>query len=107
MVRLKYINKSNLKDSTLIDEVQVILEREANERNEELRARKRKKAYNPWREFCKNYSDLDSIISLPPDVHNAIAINLFCIDETFESRSIDFLDYAFKLFPDRDYIILT
>lgn len=34
-------------------------------------------------------------------------INLFCIDELYESRSLDFVEYAFSLFPDRDYIILT
>ena len=38
---------------------------------------------------------------------NAIVVNMFCIDEKYESRSGDFLPYAFKLFPDKDYIIVT
>ena len=38
---------------------------------------------------------------------NAFAITLFCVDETFESRSRDFLVAAFAAFPDREYCILT
>lgn len=34
-------------------------------------------------------------------------INLFCIDELYEARSLDFVEYAFGLFPDKDYIIIT
>lgn len=38
---------------------------------------------------------------------NAFAIQLFCIDEKYESRSCDFLQVAFECFPDRDYCIIT
>jgi len=38
---------------------------------------------------------------------NAFAITLFCLDQEYESRSVDFLPHAFKLFKDRDYCILT
>ena len=34
-------------------------------------------------------------------------INLFCVDEVFESRSLDFVEFAFSLFPERDYMIIT
>lgn len=44
---------------------------------------------------------------IPYEANNAIVINLFCIDETFEARSLEFVEYAFTLFPDRDYIIIT
>lgn len=29
------------------------------------------------------------------------------MDEVYESRSLDFVEYAFSLFPERDYIIIT
>jgi hypothetical protein len=38
---------------------------------------------------------------------NAFAIQLFCLEEKFESRSLDFLPKAFELFPDKDYCIIT
>ncbi|CAM9236820.1 unnamed protein product, partial [Chrysoparadoxa australica] len=41
--------------------------------------------------------------SFPP---NAFAVTLFCLEEAFESRAIDFLPHMFKLFKDRDYCIL-
>lgn len=44
---------------------------------------------------------------IPYEASNAIVINLFCIDEIFEARSLEFVEYAFTLFPDRDYIIIT
>uniref|UniRef100_A0ACB8EBX6 Uncharacterized protein n=1 Tax=Sphaerodactylus townsendi TaxID=933632 RepID=A0ACB8EBX6_9SAUR len=38
---------------------------------------------------------------------NAFCIQLFCIDERYETRSLDFLNFVFKLFPDRDFCIIT
>ncbi len=38
---------------------------------------------------------------------NAFSIQLFCIDEQFDSRSIDFLPKAFEQFPDKDFCIIT
>ena len=29
------------------------------------------------------------------------------MDEVYESRSLDFVEFAFSLFPERDYIIIT
>lgn len=44
---------------------------------------------------------------IPASASNAFVVILFCIDEQFEHRSIDFLPFAFSLFPDKDYVILT
>ncbi|XP_075123727.1 cilia- and flagella-associated protein 61 [Leptodactylus fuscus] len=37
----------------------------------------------------------------------AFCIQLFCIDEKHETRSIDFLSHVFGLFPDKDFCIIT
>ncbi|NXI57394.1 CFA61 protein, partial [Chloroceryle aenea] len=37
---------------------------------------------------------------------NAFCIRLFCIDKKHETRSLDFLHYVFKLFPDRDFCVI-
>jgi hypothetical protein len=60
-----------------------------------------------YNEVAKNINDLDSIPSPPEKAKNAFAITLFCIEVAFDSRSRDFLKYAFDLYPDRDYLILT
>lgn len=38
---------------------------------------------------------------------NAFAVTLFCMESMFDCRSKDFLKYAFEMFPDRDYLIIT
>lgn len=38
---------------------------------------------------------------------NAFAVTLFCLDEMYESRAVDFLEHAFAQFPDREYCLLT
>lgn len=43
----------------------------------------------------------------PESAKNAFAITLFCMEAAFDSRSKDFLKYAFEAFPDRDYLIVT
>ncbi len=50
---------------------------------------------------------LNELPQIPYDAFNAIVINLFCIDELYEARSLDFIEYAFNLFPDKDYVIIT
>ena len=50
---------------------------------------------------------MEELPEVPYETTNAIVINLFCIDEVFEARSLDFVEYAFSLFPERDYIIIT
>jgi hypothetical protein len=48
------------------------------------------------------------MIPEPPEkAKNAFAITLFCMEAAFDSRSKDFLKYAFDMFPDRDYLIVT
>ncbi|NXT65499.1 CFA61 protein, partial [Chaetops frenatus] len=37
---------------------------------------------------------------------NAFRIRLLCIDEKYETRSLDFLHYAFSVFPDRDLCVI-
>ncbi|NXP66815.1 CFA61 protein, partial [Chloropsis cyanopogon] len=37
---------------------------------------------------------------------NVFCIRLFCIDEKYETRSLDFLHYAFNVFPDRDLCVI-
>ena len=38
---------------------------------------------------------------------NCFCIQLFCIEDEFETRSLDFLASAFECYPDRDYCIVT
>lgn len=38
---------------------------------------------------------------------NCFSITIFCLDEGFEARGINFLQPAFDLFPDREYCLLT
>lgn len=58
-------------------------------------------------EIVRGIEDLDSMPEPPEKAKNAFAITLFCMEAAFESRSKDFLKYAFDLFPDRDYLIVT
>lgn len=58
-------------------------------------------------EVVKTIQDLETLPSPPEKAKNAFAITLFCIEVAFDSRSRDFLKYAFDLYPDRDYLILT
>ncbi|NXQ57991.1 CFA61 protein, partial [Anthoscopus minutus] len=37
---------------------------------------------------------------------NVFLIRLFCIDEKYETRSLDFLQYAFNVFPERDLCVI-
>lgn len=60
-----------------------------------------------YNQLVRNLVDLDSIPDPPEKAKNAFAITLFCIELAFDSRSRDFLRYAFDLYPDRDYLILT
>lgn len=57
--------------------------------------------------ICEQIKDLTTIPDPPESAKNAFAITLFCMEAAVDSRSIDFLKYAFNLFPDRDYLIVT
>ena len=52
-------------------------------------------------------TDLEVIPQPPEKAKNAFAVTLFCIESAFDSRARDFLRYAFDLFPDRDFLIVT
>jgi len=66
------------------------------------------KQESEYKDFVREIEDLESVpAGVPREYQNAIVINLFCIDENFESRSVDFIEYAFSLFPDKEYLILT
>ena len=60
-----------------------------------------------YEEIVSELTELDKIPNPPEKGKNAFAITLFCIEAAFDSRAVDFLNYAFDLFPDRDYLILT
>ncbi|XP_028809388.1 cilia- and flagella-associated protein 61 isoform X1 [Denticeps clupeoides] len=55
-------------------------------------------------------SEQSQMISEPKtdsDIPNAFCIQMFIIDKRFEMRSVDFLPYVFKLFPERDFCTIT
>ncbi len=60
-----------------------------------------------YEDIVKNLEDLETIPDPPEKAKNAFAITLFCMEAAFDSRSKDFLKYAFDLFPDRDYLVVT
>ncbi|XP_053430226.1 cilia- and flagella-associated protein 61 [Nycticebus coucang] len=37
----------------------------------------------------------------------AFCIQLFCIDEKYEARSLDFMNFVFSLFPDKNFCIIS
>lgn len=58
-------------------------------------------------EIVSEIDDLTSIPDPPESLKNSFAITLFCMEAAFDSRSTDFLKYAFDEYPDRDYLIIT
>ena len=62
---------------------------------------------NPYLQLIEGKTEEEVMKSVPTEARNAVAINIFFIDKDFESRSIDFLQYAFQIFPDIEYVILT
>lgn len=103
MLRKLGITRSNV----LMKEVQHLLDEETQRDAKERASRKKNRPSTPFDEYVKNIQDLDAIPEIPVQAMNAVVINLFCIDENYESRSLEFVEYAFSLFPDREYIILT
>jgi len=57
--------------------------------------------------IVETVDDMSSIPEVPDSFKNSFAITLFCMEAAFDSRSIDFLKYAFDAFPDRDYLVIT
>ena len=62
---------------------------------------------NIYFEYIKNQDEDTMMLNVPDEAKNAICINIFFIDQNLECRAIDFLPFAFDLFPDKEYIILT
>jgi hypothetical protein len=62
---------------------------------------------NPYYQMISNKTEEEIMRQVPKSAQNAVAVNIFFIDKLFESRSIDFLPYAFQKFPQAEYIILT
>lgn len=61
-------------------------------------------------EIQKIVEGINDLVSIPDPVEsakNAFAVTLFCMESMFDCRSKDFLKYAFDMFPDRDYLIVT
>jgi len=58
-------------------------------------------------EIVEKVDDLTTIPAAPEPYLNAFAITLFCMEAAFDSRSTDFLKYAFDEYPERDYLIIT
>ncbi|KAI4888586.1 hypothetical protein NFI96_016449, partial [Prochilodus magdalenae] len=56
---------------------------------------------------CTNDSAGSSVGSEPARPPNAFCIQLFAINKRFEMRSVDFLPYVFRLFPERDFCIIS
>ncbi|XP_076874175.1 LOW QUALITY PROTEIN: cilia- and flagella-associated protein 61 [Brachyhypopomus gauderio] len=54
----------------------------------------------------KEFTD-SSAGSQPEEPPNAFCVQLFVIDKRLEMRSVDFLPYAFKVFPERDFCVLS
>jgi hypothetical protein len=66
--------------------------------------------YSTHPEIQKRCREIDDLTSIPDPVkgtENAFAITLFCMEAAFDSRSQDFLKYAFDIYPDREYLIVT
>ena len=57
--------------------------------------------------LASDIDDIEAIPDAPEKAKNVFAITLFCMEAAFDSRSKDFLKYAFEQFPDRDYMIVT
>lgn len=60
-----------------------------------------------YHRIVSQIEDLDEIPEPLEKAKNAFAVTLFCMEAAFDSRSKDFLKYAFELFPDRDYLVVT
>ncbi|XP_066243088.1 cilia- and flagella-associated protein 61 isoform X1 [Saccopteryx leptura] len=77
---------------------------------------------NVGQEFAEDDTDYSvrkvssSSVSLPVDTDfrpvyrgasAAFCIQLFCIDEKYEARSLDFMDFVFSLFPDKNFCLIS
>ena len=59
-----------------------------------------------YEDLLKSYDNEKAVIPTNSSVINAFCVNLFFIEQAFESRSADFLIQAFDLFPNKDYLVI-
>ncbi|XP_032460315.1 cilia- and flagella-associated protein 61 [Phocoena sinus] len=69
-----------------------------------------------YTDYCISNTSSASI-SLPEETSNfrpiykgaptAFCIQLFCIDEKHEARSLDFMNFVFSLFPDKNFCVIS
>ncbi|KPP73368.1 hypothetical protein Z043_107555 [Scleropages formosus] len=52
-------------------------------------------------------SSLTPEFIIHPEASNAFCIQLFFVEQKYETRSVDFLPYMFALFPDRDFCVIS
>lgn len=102
LAKLGYLKNS----PTLDSEVRQVKEEEETAEEKEQIANHRSFSFGQYAELVKDLNK-GELPQIPYEANNAIVVNLFCIDEIFEARSLEFVEYAFTLFPNRDYIIIT
>ncbi|CAK8994403.1 Cilia- and flagella-associated protein 61 (CFAP61) (Flagellar-associated protein 61) [Durusdinium trenchii] len=47
------------------------------------------------------------LANMPPHSKDVFCVNMFCLDQAFQTQALDFLLPAFSLFPEKDYCIVT
>eukprot|EP00026_Physarum_polycephalum_P001117 Phypoly_transcript_01118.p1 GENE.Phypoly_transcript_01118~~Phypoly_transcript_01118.p1 ORF type:complete len:1198 (+),score=147.66 Phypoly_transcript_01118:30-3623(+) len=57
--------------------------------------------------FLKSSENLVTDANSTPHEHSAICITLFCLDERYTSRSVDFIKPVFQQFPTKEYLLMT
>ena len=96
-----------IRSTALQSELAEIINSEKEIDQSQERKYQKKRPQTQYEDIIKKLTDRESLPEIPKEVQNAIVINLYCIDELFESRSLDFVEYAFSLYPEREYLILT
>ncbi|CAD8112864.1 unnamed protein product [Paramecium primaurelia] len=96
-----------VRSNTIQSEVEEIIQEEQNQIAKLEAAKQIQRTSTEYDEYVSQLQSIDQLPEVPKTAQNAVVINLFCIDERFESRSLDFVERAFELFPDREYLVLT
>ncbi|CAJ1408183.1 unnamed protein product [Effrenium voratum] len=47
------------------------------------------------------------LANMPAHAKDVFCVNMFCLDQAFQTQALDFLLPAFSLFPEKDYCIVT
>ncbi|XP_055977413.1 cilia- and flagella-associated protein 61 [Sorex fumeus] len=72
---------------------------------------------SPVGELHRSFSGTSLTPTLGPDTSSfrpvykgaasAFCIQLFCVDENYEARSLDFMDFVFSLFPNKNFCVIS